>query len=123
MSISDTNLDKRPAFSTLSHAELVLLCETLYDQNVQLRALVAQLTERVAELERQLKQGGSGDPPSLCQSECPQPQGEVASEAAISACFSAFGQADVFCAACAGMLPGLWSYAFGRLGASNAPVD
>jgi hypothetical protein len=74
MSISDTNLDTRPAFSTLSHADLVLLCETLYDQNVQLRALVAQLTERVAELERQLKQGGSGDPPSFVKANVPNPR-------------------------------------------------
>ena len=56
-----SSLDTRPAFETLSHAELVVLCQTLYDQNVELRAAVVQLTERVAELEKQLGQTGSGD--------------------------------------------------------------
>jgi transposase len=47
-------------FDSLTREELIALCRQLSEQNRQLQAAVAKLTQRVAELEKQL---GSGGPP------------------------------------------------------------
>jgi hypothetical protein len=55
-------------FDALSREELIALCRQLWEQNQQLQAIVAKLTQRVAELEKQL---GCGGPPPFVKANKP----------------------------------------------------
>lgn len=54
---------------SLTREELVSLCRQLWEQNQQLQKAVTQLTQRVAELEKQL---GSGGPPAFVRPNVPK---------------------------------------------------